>query len=210
MNETEWLTSSNPYDLLTFLDGRCSNRKLRLFAAACCQRAGSREVADLCARCADGVAGPQELALIHAVAEVRMRQRRAWGAHWRARRASPGACTAHLEWQATQPSAAEAALGAARTTIHEFRAAQCRFLRDLVGNLFQPVVVRGAWLAWEGGIVRRMAAEVYEEGAGERLPVLADALEDAGCDSEALLCHCREPGEHLRGCWAVDALLGKS
>ena len=207
MNESAWLTSSNPYDLLTFLEGRCSNRKLRLFAAACCRQVGAS--ADVCERYADGLTGPGELAMFHADAEGRMRQRRAWGAHWRARRASPAACTAHLEWQASQPQAWEAAVGAARTTIHELRAAQCRVLRDLAGNPFRPVLVRGAWLAWEGGIVRRMAQEVYEGRAFDRLPILADALEDAGCADGEMLRHCREPGEHVRGCWAVDLVLGR-
>ena len=42
-----------------------------------------------------------------------------------------------------------------------------------------------------------------------RLPVLADALEEAGCTTEAILSHCRQPGEHVRGCWVVDLLTGR-
>jgi hypothetical protein len=54
-----------------------------------------------------------------------------------------------------------------------------------------------------------MAQAIYEGWAFDRLPILADALEDAGCTDEALLGHCRQPGEHFRGCWAIDLLTGR-
>src|SRR5437762_722095 len=59
------------------------------------------------------------------------------------------------------------------------------------------------------GIIPRLAQAVYEERAFERLPVLADALEEAGCTDAAILDHCRSPGPHARGCWVVDLLLGR-
>jgi hypothetical protein len=58
------------------------------------------------------------------------------------------------------------------------------------------------------GVVE-LARTIYEDRAYEQLPGLAEALEEAGCDNAALLAHCREPGEHVRGCWVVDLLLGK-
>jgi hypothetical protein len=64
-----------------------------------------------------------------------------------------------------------------------------------------------AWLAWNGGTVRTLARAVHDDNAFERLPVLADALEDAGCSDADLLGHLREPGPHVRGCWAVGLLL---
>jgi hypothetical protein len=64
-----------------------------------------------------------------------------------------------------------------------------------------------AWLAWNGGTVRTLARAVHDDNAFERLPVLADALEDAGCADADLLGHLREPGPHVRGCWAVGLLL---
>jgi hypothetical protein len=66
-----------------------------------------------------------------------------------------------------------------------------------------------AWLAWEGGTVAKMARAIYEERTFDRLPILADALEEAGCENEEILNHCRRPSEHLRGCWALDLILGK-
>ena len=89
-------------------------------------------------------------------------------------------------------------------------AVQCAILRDIFDNPPRPVAVAPAWLAWNGGTVPRLAHAIYEEQAFERLPVLADALEEAGCTDPDLLGHCRQPGEHVRGCWGLDLLQGKS
>jgi hypothetical protein len=100
---------------------------------------------------------------------------------------------------------------------------ECRWqgelLRDLFGPLpFRPVALDAAWLAWNNGTVGRLAMAAYEGRqmpAGtlkqERLGVLADALEDAGCGDQEVLTHLREQGRvHFRGCYVVDLLLGKS
>jgi hypothetical protein len=84
-------------------------------------------------------------------------------------------------------------------------------LRDIFGNPFRPLpAIDPAWLTWSGGTVRKLAEAIYDERAFDRLPVLADALEDAGCSDAGLLGHLRGPGPHARGCWALDLLLGKS
>jgi hypothetical protein len=89
-------------------------------------------------------------------------------------------------------------------------AANCDLLRCIFGNPFHPQpVLDSSILAWNGGTVPKLAQAVYEERAFDRLPVLADALEDAGCADAELLGHLRGPGPHVRGCWAVDLLLGK-
>jgi hypothetical protein len=82
-------------------------------------------------------------------------------------------------------------------------------VRCIFGNPFHHVAVNSTWLAWNDGTVRKIAQAIYEERAFDRMPILADALEDAGCDAADLLRHCREPGEHVRGCWVIDLLLGK-
>ena len=83
-------------------------------------------------------------------------------------------------------------------------------VREIVGNPFHPVTVSTAWLVWDGGTVPRLAQAIYADRAFDRLPVRADALEDAGCTDTRLLAHCRSGGQHVRGCWAVDLLLGKT
>ncbi len=87
--------------------------------------------------------------------------------------------------------------------------AQAALLRDIFVNPFRSVAVDPSWLAWNNATVVRVAQGVYEGRAFDRLPVLADAIEDAGCTNPDILDHCREPGEHVRGCWVVDLLLGK-
>jgi hypothetical protein len=87
--------------------------------------------------------------------------------------------------------------------------AQCLLLRDIVGNPFRPVVLEPAWLGWEGGTVVRLAQAIYEGKVFERLAYLGDALEEAGCANAEVLGHCRSEGGHVRGCWVVDALMGK-
>jgi hypothetical protein len=83
-------------------------------------------------------------------------------------------------------------------------------LRHLFGNPFRPVFLNPAWLIWNDGTVQKLAQAIYDERAFDRMPILADALEDAGCTNQDILDHCRSGGEHVRGCWVVDLLLGKS
>jgi hypothetical protein len=97
-------------------------------------------------------------------------------------------------------------------------AAHCQVLRDLFGPLpFRAVCIDPVWLAWHGGAVVKLAQAVYEERElpsghldAARLAVLADILEEAGCSDPQLLGHLRGPGPHVRGCFAIDALLGRS
>ena len=89
---------------------------------------------------------------------------------------------------------------------HE-QANQANLLRDILGNPFRPVAFESAWLT---ETVLGLARGIYEDRAFERLPILADALQEAGCENEDILTHCREPGEHVRGCWVVDLVLGKA
>jgi hypothetical protein len=76
-------------------------------------------------------------------------------------------------------------------------------------RLGTPSRVEAAWLAWQGGLAEAMARQADESGDYTGLPVLADALEEAGCTDAEPLAHCRSGGGHLRGCWAVDLILGK-
>jgi hypothetical protein len=86
----------------------------------------------------------------------------------------------------------------------------CDLLRDLMGNPFRPPsVLSSNWLAWQGGTVVALARAIYDEHSFDQLPVLGDALEDAGCDNQRILEHCRGQGPHARGCWLLDLLAGR-
>jgi hypothetical protein len=82
-------------------------------------------------------------------------------------------------------------------------------IREVFGNVINPSVVSKELLRWNNKTIPKMAQAIYDEKAWDRLGVLADALEDAGCEDAAILSHCRQPGLHVRGCWVVDLLLGK-
>ncbi len=82
-----------------------------------------------------------------------------------------------------------------------------RMIRDIVGNPFRPVAVDPAWLT---DTAVGLARGIYDDRAFDRLPILADALQDAGCEDADILEHCRGDGPHVRGCWVVDLVLGKS
>ncbi len=82
-----------------------------------------------------------------------------------------------------------------------------RDLHEVFGNPFRPVTFDAAWRTSD---VMLLANGVYAERAFDRMPILADALQDAGCDSDDILAHLRdETATHVRGCWALDLVLGK-
>ncbi|HUY89796.1 MAG TPA: hypothetical protein VMV10_13765 [Pirellulales bacterium] len=83
-------------------------------------------------------------------------------------------------------------------------------LRDIIGPLiFRPVDVQAGVLTWNDSAVVKLAQGIYREGAFDRLPILADTLEEAGCNDVDILGHCRQQRLHVRGCWVVGLLLGK-
>jgi hypothetical protein len=93
---------------------------------------------------------------------------------------------------------------------HARRGLPCRWqadlVREVIGNPFQKATLDPGWRTSD---VTQLAHAIYEERAFERMPILADALMDAGCDDDNLIGHCRWQGPHVRGCWVVDLVLGK-
>ncbi len=83
----------------------------------------------------------------------------------------------------------------------------CDALRDLFGDLFHPGVMQPEWFLAHDQAVRRLAEAIDKEADFERMPILGDALEEAGCDDAMILEHCRGGGVHVPGCWVLDLLL---
>lgn len=210
MTEAEWLACDDPRPMLEFLDGKADERRLRLFAISCCRRiwgllidGRSRRAVEVAEQYAEGTA---------TAGQLNAARIEAFDAYFNAfvSRDDP-ASAAHA---AACDSAFQAALFAAQHAAEARdkaaeRKEQAALLRHLLGNPFRPVTAVPAWLAWEGGTVRKLAQRIYDERRFNDLPVLADALEEAGCDDRDILAHCREEGGHLRGCWALELLLGK-
>ena len=83
---------------------------------------------------------------------------------------------------------------------------QAALLRDIFGNPFCPVTFAPEWRT---NTVIALASQMYESRDFSAMPILADALQDAGCDTDDVLNHCRGSGPHVRGCWVVDVVIGK-
>jgi hypothetical protein len=222
MNEEQWLASGAPYPMLEYQRGNLSDRKLRLFAVACCRRIWdllvderSREAVKTAEQFADGLVNRAKLVAARDWArEAKSRfteidRPPAW------RRASSAAFDATRD---TGRSAAYNASAEASRALNilddntcepgELRE-QANLLRCLAGNPFRPATINPAWLSWSDDTVPRLARGIYEERAFDRMPILGDALEDAGCKNPNILAHCRSQSQHMRGCWVVDAILRK-
>lgn len=85
----------------------------------------------------------------------------------------------------------------------------CGLVREVFGNPFSTPRIDPGWLAWNHGAVRSIADQIDTSGDFTQLPILGDALEDAGCQDEELLAHCRGSHAHVPGCWALDAVFGR-
>jgi hypothetical protein len=90
--------------------------------------------------------------------------------------------------------------------LQDLRVPQAQLLRDIFGNPFRPITIDPSWLT---STVNALAQTIYHDRTFDQMPGLADALEKAGCANQRILAHCRGPGPHVRGCWALDLLLGK-
>jgi hypothetical protein len=95
-------------------------------------------------------------------------------------------------------------------------AVHVRLLREVLGNPFRPATIEKSWLKWRDSTIPNLAQAAYDDRElpsghlkADKLAILADALEEAGCTNADILRHLRGPGPHVRGCWVVDLLLGK-
>jgi hypothetical protein len=202
MTEAEWLACDTPLKMLRFLQGKEIDRKLRLFAVACRRRVWQslpnedcRKTVEVAERFADVQATPHELT-------------DAWAktVGWRLNYIT---FTSMKNATDLVSSFAVETCPTLDQERHE-RAIQAELLRDIVGNPFHCIAAHPSLLTWNDSLSLRLAQSIYTDRAFDRLPLLADALEDAGCDNADILAHCRGPGPHVRGCWVVDLLTGRS
>jgi hypothetical protein len=119
------------------------------------------------------------------------------------------ALAGHAKVQAKAPPNSEQERAVADAARKQAYLEMCDILRDIFGNPFHPLTLDPDWLTWNAGTAPRLARAISEDQAFDRLPILADALEEAGCTNLDLLIHCRQPGEHVLGCWLVDLVMGK-
>jgi hypothetical protein len=228
MTEGEWLRCNQIIPLVEYLANRTSDRKLRLFGCACARMVwhlldhqSSRQAIEVAERFADGRV-TQEDAL--AAGDEAMARARSIEFGIQSTAASAAASTLRAFVNEHKVSTGYlAARMCAKRAAHVLSRERgdadptggwdpaeedlIPLLRDICGNPFRPLSADPRWLT---STVVELARGIYAERAFDRLPILADALQDAGCDSADVLDHCRGDGPHVRGCWVVDLVLGKT
>jgi hypothetical protein len=237
MNEMEWLSHHDPAPLLHFLRGRPNlDRKLRLFAVACCMEfAGEfpgayygayyNEALESAERFADSIDDDDDNRFksfwsLVADAESAPSQRErsiaeAVNLSTYFAKPIPFRDRGEMDIFGMAEQVSRLLVDASQSpdrirNSYALRAAerlhQANLIRDLFGNPFRPAALDPRWLI---STVSDLSRAIYQERAFERMPILADALMDAGCDSDEMLAHCRGAGPHARGCWLIDLLLAK-
>ena len=233
VTEAKWLACTDPTPMWDCLWEKGSKRKRRLFACACCRRIwhllakqpeAFRHLVELSEQAADGLVTHDQLDDAWPYDEIEFSDCSDWSDETGAALAASGV-SVRWDYQGAQQFAAAAATGQPHhyhldPTIPAVAAelnAQANLLRCLFGNPFRPVTISPRVLAWNNAVVVRLAQAGYEERQlpsgtldNGRLAVLADALDEAGCSDPDILGHLRKSGPHVRGCWPVDLLLGKS
>ncbi len=225
MDAHSWEQSRDLQKMVRAVDPQRYDRKLRLFAVACCWRvsdllvdADARELLKLVEQLADGEASWDAIRQAeshvpfypHAEGAVKIAAAVPDRASWRAS-ADSYIRAAHTAEEAvvgrnTEPDSPDVRLRLYHSRGVE-RETQLRILRDIVGNPFRPVAFDPAWRT---STAVALARQMYESREFSAMPILADALQDAGCEDEAILMHCRDANQpHVRGCWVCDLVLSK-
>jgi hypothetical protein len=202
MTEAEWLACEDPKAMELSIAPSVSPRKGRLYVCACCRHIWDYIVEN--PRMQEAVEVAETLADGNADAKLVRATRR------RAKTAASGGVydVCNVALASVAPVVrfnGYLALTAANHTDSEF-APYCALLRDIFGNPFRPVAFSPDWRT-DAAVA--LARRMYEARDFSAMPILADALQDTGCDSAAILDHSRGPGPHVRGCWVVDLVLGK-
>jgi hypothetical protein len=228
MTEQGWLDGTDPQKMLAFLGGKSGDRKLRLFACACCRRiwhlltdARSQRAVEGAERFVDGTAGRREM--VRAYLAACEATRHSWQSPDKqeepnapislplGHEAATSAAAPKMTGEMAQ-HVAECAADAGKGT-DDAKPFQAHLLRDIFGNPLHPVALAPARMT---PAVLNLAQAAYDNrflpsGLLDHtgLAILADSLEEAGFANADILSHLRGPGPHVRGCWPVDLILGK-
>jgi hypothetical protein len=230
MTEAEWLASRDPETMLRFVGRYTSRRKERLFAVACCRRLGellSDYCLELLTRIESAADRPLSVAAFKELINDAMAHADGLSYQMGTPIGSAWWLAGNAIWSAAEGNGlgvvdqvADAVTTAKRDPdTYDVRAprqstvgdpaefaTQADLLRHIVGNPFRPVIFSPQWRT---STAVTLAAQMYESRDFSAAPILADALQDAGCGSDDILDHCRGEGPHVRGCWVVDLVLGK-
>jgi len=212
MTEEEWLGAIEPYNLVTsaFLHKWTHPRAPRLLACAACRLAWNRftdtrsqDAIEVAEQYADGKVTLKALAAAHKAArtayqEARPRTTDRWLCSTAADTARPRNVISAME------SVVMTISGSDQATLNDV---VLSMIHDVFHRrMFRPITFLPEWRT---STVLALAQGIYDERAFDSMPILADALQDAGCSNEDILNHCRSETVHTRGCWVIDLLTGR-
>ena len=237
MTEKRWWEATDPTPMLRFLRGRASERKCRLIACAVCRDEGRMiqasvfsQAIQLGEQCADGVRDEGAIVESHKAIRSAFHETLTLGDP-----DNVALALFHASILTNKSSPVEILGGQLPSLWSRLRLAgqelldwyrleyrfgirlpswkwwvgpphRCDIIRDIIGNPFRPAAVDPAWRT---STAMQLAQGMYDSRDFAAMPILADALQDAGCSNDDILAHCRGPGPHARGCWVVDLVLGK-
>jgi hypothetical protein len=214
LTEAEWAASTDPDRMLQVLGARASVRKLRLFAVACCLRLHHlqpderfRDIIETIGRFADGETSTEEIEKVRNESGVTIGFLTGFlGDLYQPSRFGEAATPIQLR-QVMMRILARVRYLKGTGEKAAVPQQQCGLLREIFGP--DPLLAVSIGPAWLTPTVVTLARGIYAEKAFDLMPVLGDALEDAGCNDDSILAHCRQAEGHVRGCWVVDLLLGR-
>jgi hypothetical protein len=192
---------------------RRNERKLRLLMCACCRRlwdvlpAPARTAVEAIEKLVDENLPEKKRDAVESAAYAAVPQS-VWGVEYHPDQAGRWTAAAYLDDViGYTPKCLRAARATKQEKAGEERA-QCELLRDIFGNPYRPVSFDPAWRT---DTAVALARGMYESRDFAGMPILADALQEAGCENTDILKHCRDAKQvHVRGCWVVDLVLAKS
>ena len=212
MTEAEWLACHDVCDMFEHVKPRASARKTRLLGCACVRRAWEwglnetlPEAVHVVEAFADGLATDADLRRVAGEMGV------LWREHDEPYRPYPRTC--ELTEALASPDNEHAWLDQINAFACDLNIADesewlrlVEFVHDIFGSPFRPVAFSPSWRT---GTTAALARQMYDSRDFSAMPILADALQDAGCDSADILDHCSSTCQHVRGCWVVDLVLGR-
>ena len=237
MTEAEWLECADPTPMLEFLQGKASERKLRLFAVACCRRMWSlldddrkkmlvndgmmavemakkdadrdRLAVELAEKCADGLVDHAALKALYPAAD----DKEDADCHGSGSDAAwtANASAYHARFLAMYFGPTSYPPGAKLRSASQLEHDREQSAQWAVLRCIFGNPFRSITLdpSWLNPTVTALAQSIYDDRTFDQLPLLADALVKSGCAVPEILEHCKGPGVHVRGCWVVDEVLGK-
>ncbi|HEV3142578.1 MAG TPA: hypothetical protein VGZ47_01710 [Gemmataceae bacterium] len=222
-DEQTWFTGNDLAAMKRLACVSFAERKLRLFGCACCRRIWPllnrkklRQAIEVAERFADGLASDEERERAYRSVAKSIQYFDLDSTQGQEELHAAVYILSNSNFAGNHaPEMALDAVAAAHRHQPSIREAEARAQMNLLRDIFGPLLFRwirfaDEWHEWKHGCLRKLARTIYEDERFDLLPILSDALQEAGCTDAELLAHCHAKTPHVRGCWVVDWILGRN